>query len=204
MNPFPLVLVVACLALAACQAESPAPSSSAVPAATPPPAAAAIPADSATAMPDADPNSARGQERRARLERIEQRRAERLRWWGDEKLVEAVGLTPAQQDAMDAHARRAQDEQAAHADAARSARAEYRQALLDNDLARARAAAERQSQAAARRQLTQQLLMVDLLAELDDAQRRSLQQDYARRLEPALNTRRNAGRAEGRRIPQGE
>lgn len=192
--------------LGACSADkppveaSPAASTVADPAAEPPraealatpaaPPAPARPAQEATALQAAA---------REQMAIAAQRRAERRRWWGDAALASAIGLSEAQQQAMDAHFSAWQREQQLTANAVQAAQRDYTQALRANQLERAQQAAQERATQVARQSLAQQQLTLDLLGELSASQRETVIADFARRVSGDLGREGRGRDGQGRR-----
>jgi hypothetical protein len=177
------MLLCACLGLSACEAEPPA---SARPDASPATTPAAERSGTLRSEPEPGPIRAAAE---ARLAEMTARRDARRRWWNDEKLATAVGIDVATRQAMDAMHEASLQRRAELAEAIAEARREYRQAIRAEDLARARAAAQRRAEHVAQQSLAQQALTLDLLESLAPAQRRIVLDQFGRRIAGDLDAR---------------
>jgi hypothetical protein len=177
------MLLGACLALQGCEAEPPA---TARPAEVPTTAPAADRLDALRSEPESGPLRAAAE---ARLAEMTARRDARRRWWNDEKLATAAGIDVATRAAMDAMHEASLQRRAELAEAIAEARREYRDALRAEDLARARAAAQRRAEHVAQQSLAQQALTLDLLESLAPAQRRIVLEQFGRRIAGDLDAR---------------
>jgi len=133
-----------------------------------------------------------------RVRLLRERRRAQKEWWSDPSIAGNIGLDDDQRAAIEARvAEQASRRERTQADV-RAARQDFRAAIGAGELERAREAARREAALVSELQLAQRLLLVEVLATLDDQQRSTMLAEH-----PGVLTAMASAAEDGRRGQRG-